>query len=149
MISIGFNVQARLPLLPPISVAREIESPTTPATTHNDVVVKSSITSKPASPLDYLTLTDRRLIRAATGEDITPGQRPADRPVSSFAMQIAVDRERGRLQPGGPVTSAYLRSTAYRLDELGVPAHEFTGETLQRALDFLASGSGRHVDIAV
>lgn len=149
MISIGFNVQVRLPLLPPISVASEIDSPTSPATTHNDVVVKSSITPQPASSLDYLTLTDRRLIQAATGEDIMPGQRPSDRPVSSFAMQIAVDRERGRIESGGPVTSAYLRSTAYRLDELGVPAHEFTGETLQRALDFLASGSGRHVDVAV
>ena len=95
------------------------------------------------------TIADRRLIEATTGEHITTGQQPSDRPVSSFAMQIAVDRERGRLGLGEPVTTTYLRTTAYRLDELGVPAHEFTGETLQRALDFLASGSGRHIDLAV
>lgn len=87
--------------------------------------------------LDCLTEDDRDLIEAVTGEHIEPGQRPQDRPVSPFAMQVAVDRRNGRLGAGLEVSGAYLQRTNRLLLRLNVPANPFSGETLDRALDYV------------
>ena len=93
------------------------------------------------SDLDYLTDADRALIHAATGETIKPGQEPHERPLSAFAMQLAVDRRAGLLPRGAAPSADYLRRRRDALDELQVPANPFTGSTLQRALAFVAAQS--------
>lgn len=91
----------------------------------------------PASELDCLTESDREFIEAVTGEVIEPGQRPQDRPVSPFAMQLAVDRQHGGLSAGLEVSGAYLRRTNRLLLRLNVPTNPFSGELLDRALDYV------------
>lgn len=92
---------------------------------------------RPASDLDYLTESDREFIEAVTGEVIEPGQRPQDRPISPFAMQLAVDRKNGGLSAGVEVSGAYLQRTNRLLLRLNVPANPFSGELLERALEYV------------
>lgn len=89
------------------------------------------------SDLNYLTESDRLLIHAVTGEEIRQGQEPHERPLSAFAMQIAVDRRTGMLATGTAITLGYLLRTRDRLAELAVPANPFSGRTLTRARDYL------------
>ncbi|WP_116113095.1 hypothetical protein [Austwickia chelonae] len=93
------------------------------------------------SDLDYLTDTDRQLIHAVTGEVIWQGQEPHERPLSAFAMQIAVDRRTRALAEGEEISQSYLQRTCDRLAALGVPANPFQGVNLRKAKDYLASRS--------
>ncbi len=96
------------------------------------------------SDLDYLTEDDRELIEAVTGETIEVGQKPADRPISPFAMQLAVDRKNGGLSAGLEVNAAYLQRTNRLLLQLNVPSNPFSGELLDRALTYLDRRTGGH-----
>lgn len=87
--------------------------------------------------LDYLTTDDRELIRAVTGEVIEPGRRPQDKPLSAFAMQLAVDRKSGGLSAGLEVSGAYLHRTNRLLLQLNVPSNPFSGDLLDRALRYV------------
>lgn len=98
------------------------------------------------SDLDHLTDDDRLLIRAATGEIITPGQAPHERPLSAFAMQIAVDRRSGTLPAGVPVSVGYLHRKRDLLIDLGVPSNPFTGPTFDRAVAHLDHRHGWPTD---
>ena len=89
--------------------------------------------------LDHLTPDDRRLIQAATGEDIGVGQTSLDRPLSAFAMQLAVDRSKGLLPADVLVSLSYLLRTSERIAALKVPGNPFTGAVLDRALDYVAA----------
>ena len=80
--------------------------------------------------LDHLTPDDRRLIKAATGEDIGVGQTSLDRPLSAFAMQLAVDRSKGLLPADVLVSLSYLLRTSERIAALKVPGNPFTGAVL-------------------
>ncbi|MBW3084438.1 hypothetical protein KEM60_00626 [Austwickia sp. TVS 96-490-7B] len=93
------------------------------------------------SDLDHLCDDDRQLIHAATGEVIWQGQAPHERPLSAFAMQIAVDRRTGVLPAGQSITADYLQRTRRRLDDLGAPANPFTGMVMERALRHLAGSA--------
>lgn len=95
--------------------------------------------------LDYLTDGDRELIKAVTGEEIVPGQRPQDAPLSAFAMQLAVDRKRGGLSAGIEVSAAYLQRTSSLLLQLNVPANPFSGDYLDSALDFVHRKTRGHL----
>lgn len=90
------------------------------------------------SDLDHLTDDDRRLIHAVTGEVIWQGQVPHERPLSAFAMQIAVDRRTAYLHPQASIDVTYLTRTGARLRELAVPSNPFTGDNLARARAHLA-----------
>lgn len=97
--------------------------------------------------LDYLTAGDRSFIHLVTGEVFWPGQSPSDRPVSAFAMQIAVDRRTGVLPEGVAITPTYLRRTSQRLTELQAPANPFTGALLEWALQVLATRPCGPIDL--
>lgn len=91
------------------------------------------------SDLDYLTEGDRAVIRAVTGELIQPGQMPHDRPLSAFAMQVAVDRRSGALPAHEPITIGYLQRTRDRLVALQVPANPFAGPNFTKAVAYVSS----------
>ncbi|GAB76499.1 hypothetical protein AUCHE_01_00610 [Austwickia chelonae NBRC 105200] len=91
------------------------------------------------SDLDYLTDADRQLIHAVTGEVIWQGQEPHERPLSAFAMQIAVDRRTRDLAEGEEISVSYLQRTCDRLAALGVPANPFQGSNLRKAQAYLSS----------
>jgi hypothetical protein len=91
------------------------------------------------SDLDHLTDADRELIRAVTGEGIQRGQTPQERPLSAFAMQIAVDRRSGVLPAEQAISVGYLQRTQVRLAALGVPVHPFAGANFTRAVAYLSS----------
>jgi hypothetical protein len=97
--------------------------------------------------LDYLTPADRDFIYAVTGELLWPGQRITDRPISAFAMQIAVDRRTGRLPEGALISVGYLQRTADYLTMLGVPANPFSGALLERARSVLGSRPATRIDL--
>lgn len=145
---IGLSARARLPFLPQMAVKASVEMHD--ATSHHDDVHSPRIVEpKPLdtadNPLSHLTDADRELVRATTGEVIAVADQL--RPISAFAMQIAVDRARGALPASMPVTRAYLTATARRFDEWDIPGHPFSGETLKRALEFV--GPDHRVDLRV
>lgn len=99
--------------------------------------------------LGHLTDDDRALIRAVTGEAVWPGQSLHEKDLSSFAMQIAVDRRTAVLPEGREVDPAYLYRTRDLFERLGVGENPFAGANLQRALAYLnRRGSGR-IDVAL
>jgi hypothetical protein len=159
MVSFDSRIAA-LPYLPSVS-GSVTSSPTTRRNTARGTVSGRAHTpptstepSGDAAPkdndLDYLTDSDRDLIHAVTGEVIEPGQRPQDRPLSAFAMQIAVDRKCGALRAGLDISAGYLRRTNRLLLQLKVPSNPFSGPILDKALGYLErlpgmshSGAGR------
>lgn len=99
--------------------------------------------------LDYLIPADRDFIRAVTGELTWPGQDPVQRPVSAFALRIAVDRRIGLLADGERISAAYLRRSVRRLVDDGRP-NPFTPELLEKAFVVLGAfpaGAPGRVDL--
>ncbi|GAA4979711.1 hypothetical protein [Kineococcus glutinatus] len=95
----------------------------------------------------FLTTADRELVEHATGEDV--GGDAAEAPVVAFALHIARDREAEVLKPNQEVTIRYLYESARRYQEAGIEDHPFTGEVMERALEYLAMNSAGVVDVTV
>jgi hypothetical protein len=102
---------------------------------------------RPGNTLTYLTPADRQMLAAATGFEVSSDgvvQNPGRKPVHPLILQVATDRQNGRLQ--GDVTEAYLTEVfkTYRDDD--VMGSSFTDDVLSRALDHLANQRQRRAD---
>lgn len=142
-------IDCRLPVLPQVPVVAASRDGVMVSSSNRHAAARHYVpgSRRQVNDLDCLTMADRDFIHAVTGEVIWPGQNPADRPVSAFAMQIAVDRRTGELAEGTPITAAYLQRTSRRLAELGVPANPFSGALLEKALTVLGSRPVGHIDL--
>ncbi|MDO5628912.1 MAG: hypothetical protein Q4G43_11385 [Mobilicoccus sp.] len=88
---------------------------------------------------------DRALIRAVTGEDV---ELLPDAELSPFALHILTDRRHHRLTPGHEIDLDYLARSHRRLSGLGA-ANPFSGDQLQRAVDFVRSRSEGRLDVVM
>lgn len=142
-------IDCRLPVLPQVPVVAASRDGVKVSSSNRQAAARHYVPGarRQVNDLDFLTVADRDFIHAVTGEVIWPGQNPADRPVSAFAMQIAVDRRTGVLAEGARISAAYLRQTAQRLEDLAVPSNPFSGALLTKALGVLGARAVRRIDL--
>ncbi len=142
-------IDCRLPVVPQIPTVAASRDGVQVSSSNRHAAARYYVPGRrrEVNDLDHLTPGDRDFIHAVTGELFWPGQTPNDRPVSAFAMQIAVDRRVGTLPEGSPITAAYLRRTGEQLTALRVPANPFSGTLLERALQVLGTRTFGRIDI--
>ncbi|RBY78599.1 hypothetical protein DQ239_08640 [Blastococcus sp. TF02-09] len=95
---------------------------------------------QPGNSLTFLTPADRQMLAAATGSTISSDgvvQSSVRQPVHPLILEIAMDRESGRLQ--GDVTPSYLTDLFGKYKHDAALGSSFTDDVLGKALDHLSS----------
>ncbi len=103
---------------------------------------------EPDRLLGLFTGADLELVRAATGQDLRPGRRADDEPLSDFATQLLFDRRSGRLHRHREVTSGWLLAMSAALARMGA-ANPYAGDPLRRALRYLRSREAGGIDVVL
>lgn len=144
-------IDCRLPVPPGIPV---VVSPGSGAKISSSPKETSARSSQPGerrrvNVLGVLTLADRELIHAVTGEVFWTGQVISGAPISGFALQIAADRRMGLLPDTVAVSVAYLAERAEDLHRLGVAPNPFPPELIARANGYLDAKTQNRIDLAL
>ena len=95
---------------------------------------------------EALTASDRELIFQVTGQRVGPGFDPAKEKPTSFVTTLAAERANGRLAPGQPVTTVYLKDLHHRYQRANAPSP--VGPYLDKALAYLAQSGPRRIDVS-